>query len=130
MSSRGFPRRLPPLAEWLIESCARNLATLISSGCVGCWKTASRLSAPGLKSRRTTFASAEPRGQPVEALVFGLRDGIDALKDRSNQRRLGELNDEQMRDVAARVQKFLPRIAPAWKPADVEALLTLWSKLR
>jgi hypothetical protein len=66
----------------------------------------------------------------IEALVFGLRDGIDALKDRSNQRRLGELNDEQMRDVAARVQKFLPRIAPAWKPADVEALLTLWSKLR
>ena len=54
--------------------------------------------------------------------MFALRDGIDALKDRSNQRRLGELSDKQMQEVAARVQKFMPHIAPAWKPADVQAL--------
>ena len=48
----------------------------------------------------------------------------------SNQRRLGELNDKQMGEVAARVQRFMPHIAPAWKPADVEALISLWSKLR
>jgi hypothetical protein len=66
----------------------------------------------------------------VDALVFGLRDGIDALKDRSNQRRLGELSDAQMGEVAARVQRFMPHIAPAWQPADVQALLSLWSRLR
>jgi hypothetical protein len=74
--------------------------------------------------------SGRAAGSTVKALVFGLRDGIDALKDRSNQRRLGELSDAQMGEVAECVQKFLPHIAPAWKPADVEALLTLWSKLR
>jgi hypothetical protein len=66
----------------------------------------------------------------VEALMFALRDGIDALKHPDNQRCLGELNDKQMQEVAARVQKFMPHIAPAWKPVDVQALLALWSKLR
>lgn len=62
--------------------------------------------------------------------MFALRNGIDALKDRSNQRRLDELSDKQMQEVAARIQKFMPHIAPAWKPADVQALLALWSELR
>jgi hypothetical protein len=75
-------------------------------------------------------AEGRAAGSTVEALVFGLRDGIDALKDRSNQRRLGELSDKQMQEVAACVQKFLRHIAPAWKPADVEALISLWSRLR
>jgi len=35
-----------------------------------------------------------------------------------------------MREVAARIQKFMPHIAPAWKAADVQALLSLWSELR
>ena len=48
----------------------------------------------------------------------------------SNQRRLREIDDTQMGEVAARIQKFMPHIAPAWKPADVEALISLWSKLR
>jgi hypothetical protein len=66
----------------------------------------------------------------VEALVYALRDGLGVLKDSSNQRRLRELNDKQMKDVAARVQQFMPHIAPAWKADDVQALLSLWSKLR
>ena len=69
-------------------------------------------------------------GSTVDALVFALRDGIDALKDRSNQRRLGELDDKQMGEVAARVQKFMPHIAPAWTSADVKALISLRSELR
>lgn len=66
----------------------------------------------------------------IEALVFALRDGLDAVKNPNNQRRLGQLNDKQMQEVAARVQGFMPRIAPAWKPVNVQALLALWSKLR
>jgi hypothetical protein len=75
-------------------------------------------------------AEGRAAARTVEALMFVLRDGSDALKDRSNQRRLGELSDAQMGEVAARVQKFMPRIAPAWQPADVQALLSLWSELR
>lgn len=65
----------------------------------------------------------------VEALMFALRGGLGALKDQSNQRRLRELSDAQLQAVAARVQRFMPHIAPAWRSADVEALLLLWSKL-
>jgi hypothetical protein len=64
----------------------------------------------------------------VDALVFALRRGIDAATD--NQRRLGELNDEQMHEVAARVQNFMPHIAPAWNAADINTLISMWSKLR
>ncbi len=74
--------------------------------------------------------SGRAAGSTVEALMFALRDGLAALEHPDNQRRLSELNDEQMKEVAARVQKFMPRIGPAWKPADVQALLSLWNKLR
>ena len=74
--------------------------------------------------------SARAAASTVEALMFALRDGIDALKDPSNQRRLGQLNDKQMQEVAARVQAFMPHIAPAWKPEDVQSLLSFWSELR
>jgi hypothetical protein len=66
----------------------------------------------------------------VDALVFSLRRGLDAIKHPDHQRRLSELSDEQMREVAARVQNFMPHIAPAWQSADVEALISAWSKLR
>jgi hypothetical protein len=38
-------------------------------------------------------------------------------------RRLAELSDEQLRDVAVRSQRFKPHIAPAWKAEDIEALI-------
>jgi hypothetical protein len=75
-------------------------------------------------------AEGRAAGSTVDALVFGLRDGIDALKDRSNQHRLGELSDAQMGEVAARIQKFMPHIAPAWEADDVKALISLRSELR
>jgi hypothetical protein len=65
----------------------------------------------------------------VEALMFSLRSGVVVLGEASTQRRLAELSDKQMREVAVRVQKFKPEIAAAWKPEDVEILITVWSKL-
>src|SRR4051794_681144 len=71
--------------------------------------------------------SGRAAASAVDALVFSLRRGLDAIKHSDNQRRLGELDDAQMREVAGRVQKpapakagVMPHIAPAWKPADVE----------
>jgi hypothetical protein len=96
-----------------------------------------RLLEPGVTLERAWHETNHPwraegraAARTVEALMFSLRDGLDAMKDRSNQRRLGELSDKQIQEVAARVQKFMPHVAAAWKPADVQALLSLWSKLR
>jgi hypothetical protein len=66
----------------------------------------------------------------VDALVFVLRRGLDAIKHPDNQRRLRELSDAQMHEVAVRVQNFMSHVAPAWQSADVAALISLWSKLR
>jgi hypothetical protein len=66
----------------------------------------------------------------VAALMFELRQGPDALKHPDNRRRLSELNDAQASAVAARVQKFMPHIAPAWTPEQVEVLISVRSQLR
>jgi hypothetical protein len=84
-----------------------------------------------------TFAddawSAHTRGRAaaatVEALVYGLRDGIEKL-NHDRLRRLSELNEEQLRAVCERLQNFKPHIAPAWSPEEVEALAVIWSDLR
>jgi hypothetical protein len=65
----------------------------------------------------------------VEALVFGLRDGLAALpKNPDRLRRLSELNAEQLRAVCERLQNFQPHIAPAWTPNELEGLVAIWSK--
>jgi len=65
----------------------------------------------------------------VEALVFGLRDGLAALpKNPDRLRRLSELNAEQLCAVCERLQNFQPHIAPAWTPDEVQALIAIWSK--
>jgi hypothetical protein len=64
----------------------------------------------------------------VEALMFSLRRGPDALADQNTLRRLSELS-EQLLTVMTRLQKFKPHIAPAWTPEQVEALAIIRKKL-
>lgn len=60
----------------------------------------------------------------VEALMLGLRSrGLQALGELDTLRRLSELNDVQLREVAVRVQKLKPEIARAWATSDVEVLV-------
>ena len=61
----------------------------------------------------------------VEALMYQLRKGTGALADPAAQRWLAELNEAQLLDVAARLQKFKPMIAPAWTPRDIEILIAV-----
>jgi hypothetical protein len=76
-------------------------------------------------NRRESAAAAST----IEALMFGLRDGLVALSKSPDQlRRLSELNAEQMRAVCERLQNFQPHIAPAWRPNEVKALIAIWSK--
>jgi hypothetical protein len=66
----------------------------------------------------------------VEALMFRLRSrGVSALEEPNTLRRLSQLSDAQLREVAVRLQKLKPEIAPAWTPEQVEALAIVRSKL-
>ena len=49
-----------------------------------------------------------------------------ARSNTSTLRRLARLSESQAREVALRVQKFKPDIAPAWELDAVEALLKIW----
>lgn len=65
----------------------------------------------------------------IEALMFSLRRGPDALADPNTLRRLAELNEQQLLAVMVRLQKFKPQIAPAWTPEQVETLAIVRKKL-
>jgi hypothetical protein len=66
----------------------------------------------------------------VEALMYSLRErGEKALAEPDCQRRLSELKEGQLREVAVRLQKLLPEIAAAWTPEQVETLIAVWEKL-
>jgi hypothetical protein len=74
-------------------------------------------------SRRSGAAAST-----VEALVFGLRGGIEALRARPDRlQRLSQLSAEQIKVVCDRVENFKPEVAMPWPAEDVEALVALWS---
>jgi hypothetical protein len=65
----------------------------------------------------------------VEALMYSLRNGVSALARPDVLRRLAELSDAQVREIATRVLKFKAHIAPAWTSEDVRVLLAARSKV-
>jgi hypothetical protein len=71
----------------------------------------------------------------VEALAYQLRDGVDALREPSAQRRLSELDEAQLLDVAERLtlerwNKTGTARVPPWAPEEIETLMEMWSALR
>ena len=60
--------------------------------------------------------------------MFSLRASVQALGRRNTVRRLSELSDAQLRDVAVRLQKFQPHIAPAWTADEIAVLIAVRSK--
>jgi hypothetical protein len=63
----------------------------------------------------------------VDALMYSLRRGIEAITESDNQRRLAELSEDQLLAVCQRLQNFKPNIASAWPPEEVEAIVSIWS---
>jgi hypothetical protein len=74
----------------------------------------------------------------VEALAYQLRGGVCALRDSSAQRRLSELDELQMREIANRLIK--PRWGksvagepssnmPPWSSVEIETILETWRAL-
>jgi hypothetical protein len=74
---------------------------------------------PQVKIRRAAQST-------IDALLYSLRSGIAALKKPETQRRISELNEEQLHLVGGRLQRFKPEIARAWTPADIERLVETW----
>jgi hypothetical protein len=67
----------------------------------------------------------------TEALMFSLRErGVQTLSEPDTQRRLSELNDAQLREVAVRLQKLKAKIARAWTPKDVAVLIAARRRLK
>jgi hypothetical protein len=63
----------------------------------------------------------------VEALIYSLRRGIEAITEPDTQRRLAELCEDQLLAFCQRLQNFKPNIASAWPPEEVEAMVSIWS---
>jgi hypothetical protein len=61
----------------------------------------------------------------VEALVYSLRRGLDALAEPDAVRRLTELSDDQLLEVGERLRRLKPEIARAWSADDVAVLMQL-----
>lgn len=75
-------------------------------------------------SARHTRDRAAP--STVEALMYLLRErGVKALDEPDTRRRLVQLDDSQALEVAGRLQRLKPEIAPAWSADEVEQLLQL-----
>jgi hypothetical protein len=68
----------------------------------------------------------------VEALAYQLRGGVDALRERSTLRRISELNEPQMRNMAERLTKERwnkqgsKKVPPPWQPDEIETLIKIW----
>jgi hypothetical protein len=70
-------------------------------------------------------------GSTIEALMFSLRErGVRALDEPNTRRRLSLLNDGELLEVGARLQRLKPEVARAWSGDDVEALVQLRETLR
>jgi hypothetical protein len=60
----------------------------------------------------------------IEAAMYSMRErGTAALLEPDYRRRLAELNEQQIREVALRLQKLKPEIAAAWGTEQIEQLL-------
>jgi hypothetical protein len=66
----------------------------------------------------------------IDALVFQLRDGLNAIKDASALRRLSEVRDQQLPEACQRVLNFTPNIAAPWTPKQAAALTAVWRSLK
>ena len=71
---------------------------------------------------------AEPT--TIEAVMYSLRErGTAALIEPDCRRRLSELTEQQILDVAVRFQKLKPEIAPAWGAEQIEQLFEAKARL-
>jgi hypothetical protein len=64
----------------------------------------------------------------IDALMLELRTGTRSLTRPETVRRLSMLDPDQLKTVCRRVQAFQPGIAQPWSAAEVDLLISAWSK--
>jgi hypothetical protein len=109
------------------------------SFCKTCRKADATLAAERKAGRqRESATGSRAAGTTVEALAFQLRAGADALREPSTQRRLSELDQAQMREVAQRLTKprwgkskngETPARVPPWRQSEIETFVEIWRNL-
>jgi hypothetical protein len=58
--------------------------------------------------------------------MHSLRErGVQALDEPNTRRRFSQLSDDQLLEVAGRLQRLKPEIARAWSAEEIEALVEL-----
>lgn len=63
----------------------------------------------------------------IEAAMFSLRErGTAALGEPDTQRRISQLNETQLHEVGARLQRFAPKIARPWIAEEIGRLIETW----
>jgi hypothetical protein len=70
----------------------------------------------------------------VEALAHQLRGGLSALRNPTAQRRLSQLDETQLREICARLEKTRwsldgKKRVPPWPTADIQRVMTMWSEI-
>jgi hypothetical protein len=66
----------------------------------------------------------------VEALLYGLRSGVSALKEPDVRRRLSQLSDDQLVEVGDKLCRRAPEIGGAWTANEIQTLMQLRETLR
>ncbi|HEY5130851.1 MAG TPA: hypothetical protein VIJ35_26790 [Bradyrhizobium sp.] len=80
-----------------------------------------------LRKQRELYGAAPTT---IEAVMYSLRErGTAALIEPDCRRRLSELNEQQILDVAVRLQKLKPEIASAWGAEQIDELLKAKAQL-
>jgi hypothetical protein len=66
----------------------------------------------------------------VEAVIYSLRSGTKALSREDVRERLGRVDEKQLREICARVQRFKNGIAKVWTDEEVERLPRWQTKMK
>jgi hypothetical protein len=87
------------------------------------WDTVSPTSDPITAEAPANRAAAST----IEALMLALRErGIAAMQEPKVCARLAQLSEAQLAEVGDRLQRLKPKIARAWTPDEVGALVSAW----
>jgi hypothetical protein len=91
--------------------------------CVICRQADERKRRGHVKSVGSRAVTPRAPAATVEALVHSLRErGVWALTETAVKLRLAELTNDQLLEVAGRLQRLKPEIARAWTPDEVKQL--------
>jgi hypothetical protein len=89
--------------------------------------TAPEPPAPSSSAPKRAYTRPRAAASTVKALAFQLRGGVDTLRDSSARRRLADLSEQQLRELADHLGIWRWR---RWSPDEIEVLIRIWGTNR